>query len=335
MNELQIKVDLIPGLISTNFNSIKDDLSVQMQVYKELEVTEENKAERKKDVATLRKMQKAITEKKSEVRNLCLAPYEEFQKQANELAEIINEPIRIIDNQVKEYEDKQRLFKIAEIKKIYAEQVGDLDDNISIDQIYDSKWENSATSMKSIREDISSKLNKIRQEVAVISSIQSDKQQDALNSYWVDLNLAKAVSMINTYEDNKRRILEQEKARKQREEEASLERERQRIRDEERARVREEERIREEERAKAQAEEDKIREEERLATERKLMGIKAPAAPVDLEDPFDVDESELPFVIPGDVNIKAVFTVIGTPFELQQVEMYLNSIGVTYQRRDE
>jgi hypothetical protein len=333
MNELQIEVKLTPGSLSTNFDEIKINVSEQMQIYKELEVTEENKADRKKDIAVLRKFLKAIAEKESEIRNLCLAPYNEFKKRSAEIIEIINEPIRIIDNQVKEFEDKQRLLKIAEIKKFYAEQIGELDDNISIDQIYDSKWENATTTMKFIRTDIEDKLNKIRQEVAVISSMQSDKQQDALNSYWMDLNLAKSISMINTYEENKRRILAQEEERKRREQEAALERERQRIREEERAKVREEERIREEERQKALAEETRIREEERLATEKRLMGIKEPTEPIDLEAPFETDES--PFVTPEDIQVKAVFTVIGTPFELNQVEMYLNSIGLLFERKDD
>ncbi len=332
MNELQISVDLKPGSISTNFENVKKALATQMQIYKELEVSEENKAERKKDVATLRKIQKSITDKKSEVRNFCLAPYDEFNRQANELAEIINEPIKIIDSQVKEFEDKQRLLKVAEIKKIFTGYVNELEENISLDQIYDGKWENTATSMKSIREDISARLDKIRSEVSVISSMKSDKQQDALNGYWVDLNLAKAVSLINTYEENKRRILAQEEERKRREEEIAQERERQRIRDEERARVREEERIREEEHRKAAEAEGIIRKEERLATEKRLMSIKEPAAPVDLEAPFIADND--PFVAPGDINVKAVFTVAGTLFELQQVEMYLNSIGLLFERKD-
>jgi hypothetical protein len=56
MDELRIVVSQQQGTIITNFDEVKGALSSQMEVYKELEVTEENKAERKKDVATLRKI---------------------------------------------------------------------------------------------------------------------------------------------------------------------------------------------------------------------------------------------------------------------------------------
>lgn len=338
MNELKIVVDQKPGVISTNFEDIKVKLSAQMQIYKDLEVTEDNKTERKKDVATLRKMQKAITEKKSEVRNICLKPYEEFNEQANALAEIIQEPIRIIDSQVKDFEDKQRLLKQEEIKKIYSELIGDLKENLPLDKIYDSRWENAATSKKAIREEMTSQIEKIRQEVKVITSTVSDKAPEALEGYWGDLNLARAIAMISSYEDYKKKILAQQEEKQRREKEAELERERERIREEERKKIREEERIRdeerkkaieaeerikEEERRKAAEQEERIREEERLATEKKLMGIKEAVPADDLEAPFTVSD-----------ETSAVFTVTGTQDELSQVEMYLNSIGLFFERKD-
>ena len=60
-----------------------------MQVYKELEVTETNKPERKRDIATLRKMAKAVNEKKTEVRNEFMRPYTAFENNVKELIEII------------------------------------------------------------------------------------------------------------------------------------------------------------------------------------------------------------------------------------------------------
>ena len=63
MNELQIVVNQQQGTITTNFDEVKETLTEQMAIYKELEVTEENKTERKKDIATLRKMIKAVNSK--------------------------------------------------------------------------------------------------------------------------------------------------------------------------------------------------------------------------------------------------------------------------------
>ncbi len=335
MNELIITVKQQPGVISTNFAEIKDALAVQMQVYKELEVTEENKPERKKDIATLRKMQKAVNEKKVEVKNEFMKPYTIFEENVKSLIEIISEPIGILDNQVKEFEEKQRLQKQEDIKAAFNVIIAgypDLIEEIGLVTIYDNRWENATASMKSVREDITARLDKIHNDVALIKSMVSDKAEEALSLFWGDLDVTKAVTMINRYEAQKREIQARLEEQQRREKEAELERERQRVREEERRRIQEEEKIREEERRRAAAEEERIREEERLATEKRLMGIKAPAEPVDLEAPFDAEE--LPFVVPGDICIKAIFTVAGAPFELEQVEMYLNSIGVEFGRED-
>ena len=66
-----------------------------MEVYKSLEVTEDNKPDRK-DIATLRKVINQVNDKRIGVKKECLKPYEIFEKQATELVTIINEPIRYI-----------------------------------------------------------------------------------------------------------------------------------------------------------------------------------------------------------------------------------------------
>ncbi len=352
MNELQIVVDIKPSLISSNFNEIKSSLSEQMQVYKELEVTEANKVECKKDVATLRKMAKAVNDKKVEVKNEFMKPYTEFEENVKQLIEIINEPIGIIDNQVKEFEEKQRLQKQEAIRDLFCELIETysiaMQNEIGLNTIYDNRWENATASMKSVKDEMTAKLNTIRDNVALISSMVSDKTEEALRLFWGDLDVAKAMNMINRYEAQKREIEARMKVQQEAEKQRELERERERVREEERKRIREEEWIREEERrkaaeaeeaarveerAKALAEEERIREEERIATEKRLMGIKE-SAPVDddLEAPFDTNEQ--PFIVPEDITITTNFTVSGNPFELAQVEMYLNSIGLVWERKD-
>ena len=327
MNELQILVQQDSGVISTNFENIKDELLTQMLIYKELDVTEENKPERKKDIATLRKMAKAVNDKKVEVKNEFMKPYFVFEENVKALIEIINEPIGILDNQVKEFEEKQRLQKQADIKAAFEVIITgypDLVDEIGLVTIYDNRWENATASMKSVREDIIDKLDKIHNDVALIQSMVSEKAEEALSLFWGDLDVTKAVSVINRYEAQKREIEKRMQEQQRIEKEREFERERERVREEERARIREEERIREDERRKAAEAEERIREEERLETEKRLMGIKGqPDIPL-------VDE--LPFVTENE--IKTTFTVIGTAEELAQVEMYMNSIGLFYERRD-
>jgi hypothetical protein len=307
MDELRIVVSQQQGIITTNFDEVKEALSSQMKVYKELEVTIENKKERKDDIATLRKIIKAVNDKRIEVKKECLKPYEAFEKQASELVDIINEPVKLIDNQVKEFEDKQRQEKINAIHQIYAELAGELNDYISIEQIYDSKWENVATSNKSIKEDITTKLNDIRNGITAIKAMQSEKTEEALNRYYDSLDLASVINFINRYEQQKREIEQRMKEQQEREREAALERERERIRREEREAYAREQRIAAEAEAKAKAEQEAKEQAERAA-----MSAKETTGNTDI----------------------VTYKIIATVEEFEMIEMYMNSIGVEFLKGD-
>lgn len=307
MDELKIVVNQELGVITTNFEEVKGKLLNQMEIYKQLEVTEENKTERKKDIATLRKIIKSINDKRIEVKKACLKPYETFETKATELVNIINEPINMLDNQVKEYEDKQRLQKIEDIKSIYQEIIGDLDDSLSIDMIYDSKWENVSASMKSIREEMAAKIDNIRQSISSLKMMVSDKTEEAINMYLADLDLPKAINFINRYEQQKREIQQRLEEQQRLEKEREIEAERERIRREEREAIAREERIKAEAEAKAKAELEAKEQAER----EKLMA----------------KESE------GKTDI-VTYKIIATQEEFEMVEMYMNSIGVEFIKGD-
>ena len=304
MNELQIVVNQQQGTITTNFEKVKEILTEQMEIYKSLEVTEENKTDRKKDIATLRKVIKAVNDKRIGVKKECLRPYEIFEKQATELVTIINEPIGILGNQVKEFEDKQRNEKIAEIHRVFDEialNYPGLIDEIGIIAIYDNRWENVGVSMKSIREDITSKLDKIQADITLIKSMTSDKTDEALKLYWGDLDVNKAITMINRYEQQKREIEQQVAERQKREQAEAIEREVERARKAEREAIEREKK----------AEQDAIdREKQARQAERDAMAVKQQSAD----------------------NEKRLYGIEATEEEFEQIEMYLNSLGILFER---
>lgn len=304
MKELQINVALEKGIITTNFSALKTNISEQMQVYKELEVTEVNKTERKKDVATLRKMKKAVNDKKISVKEEFMKPYMEFDTKVKELLAVIDEPITLIDNQVKELEDKQRETKKLQIKQLFDVAFADLKDNVSLERIYDDKWLNATVTLKQVKEDLSTKSAEIRQAATLIKEMQSDKSEYALTMYYDTLDLASAMSYINRYEQQKREIEKKLEEDRKREQERELERERERVREEERQRIREEERIKQE--AKQEGRQEVIEEQQ------EALSVK--------------------HTLPAANNTTAQYTVVATEDELQQVEMYMDSIGVTWER---
>lgn len=350
MNDLQIQVNQQPGIISTNFADIKRELSAQMEVYKEMEVTEENKPERKRDIATLRKMSKAVNGKKIEVKNKFMEPYTIFESNVKDLINIIDEPIKLIDDQVKVFEEKQLAEKKLKITDTYDELIGEMGEYLPLKQIYSSKWENISVSLKSIREEMEEAISSTEMAVNTIKGMNSEAVPKALEQYKNDLSLANAISYINRYEQQKAEILAKEEQKRKEEEERRRRAEEERIREQERKRVAEEERIREEAKqkaieeerqraAEAKAEEDRLRETELANVPKPVTDISEESfteEPLE-EDPFETEaQDEAPFDVAGSIIglIGSNFFIEGTLDELDQVEMYLDSIGLTWERRD-
>lgn len=311
MNELQIVVQQVPGTIEMNFSEVKDALAEKMSLYKDAKFSEEYKTQAKKEVAALRKIRKAIDDKRKEVKEQCMVPYREFEEKAKELIALVDEPICLIDSQIKEMEVRRIAERKKKIKEIYEASVGDMSEYLPLDKIYNKKWENASTTISSIKTELEESINSARTSVAAIKSFTSDAVPEALKRYCNDFDLSEALTYINQYEAQRLEIMRREEERRKREEEAKRQQEEERIRMQERKRIEEEERIRKEEREKVEKE-----------------SIKEAAGGFFSEE---VDD-ELPFEQPS--TITAFYKVVATPEELEDVEMAFNSIGIFFERRD-
>lgn len=303
MNELQINVTLNSGSIVTNTEELKEQLSAKMAEYENAVFTEESKAIAKAELAGLRKLREAVESRRKEIKAQCMIPYNEFEKEVKELTAIIDKPIQLIDGQLKEMEAERVRKKKEAIEELYREVVAEAADYLPLNDIYDNKWENAGTSMKKIREVMEELVVKTASEISIIKNNVSDAKDEALKIYKDTRNLAKALEHINVYEENKKKVLELENAKKEQEEV--------RKREEEIARIRAEERARAEE----------------------LKQVQEKAVPQDDFVQLDSDEDDnLPFTQP--TTITAHYKVIATPEELEQVEIAFNSIGIYFVRRD-
>lgn len=298
----ELKIIALPQLGSIQFNEeeVKAGLAEQMKVYKELPVSAENKADRKKDIATLRKMKKAVDDRRKEVKSIWMKPYDEFERKVKEVMSLIDEPINLIDDQVKELEDRERRQKKAEIREYFSTAAGEYTEWLTLEQIYDPKWENASVSLKKVREEIDQRINEIKAALASLSLSVSDVKEEAIERYKPDLNLTAALAYINQYEAQRARIQQAEAERRQREQEQMLERERQRIREDERRRAQEEQVIRQEARREV------------------IEDIKQPIS----------DE-----VVTG-AKVTAVYTVSATPEEMAEIETALDSLGIAWERKE-
>ena len=210
---LEVQISRNNGTIDFNFEDLKDALTGELELYKNLVFTEDTKADAKKTVAELRKLKKQISDKRIEVKKLYMQPYTDFEAKVKELDKLINEPIAYISEQIDAFEQKRIEEKRELINEIYLELVSEREDiagYAELNRVYDSKWENASTSKKTIQEAITSYLDSVDNDIAAIESMESEYEAKALMRYKETGVLSEALLTIRQWEKQKEEILKAE-----------------------------------------------------------------------------------------------------------------------------
>ena len=210
---LEVQISRNNGTIDFNFEDLKDALTAELELYKNLVFTEDTKADAKKTVAELRKLKKQISDKRIEVKKLYMQPYTDFEAKVKELDKLINEPITFISEQIDAFEQKRIEEKRELINEIYLELVSEREDiagYAELNRVYDSKWENASTSKKTIQEAITSYLDSVDNDIAAIKSMESEYEAKALMRYKETGVLSDALLTIRQWEKQKEEILKAE-----------------------------------------------------------------------------------------------------------------------------
>ena len=210
---LEVQISRNNGTIDFNFEDLKDALTAELELYKNLVFTEDTKADAKKTVAELRKLKKQISDKRIEVKKLYMQPYTDFEAKVKELDKLINEPIAYISEQIDAFEQKRIEEKRELINEIYLELVSEREDiagYAELNRVYDSKWENASTSKKTIQEAIISYLDSVDNDIAAIKSMESEYETKALMRYKETGVLSDALLTIRQWEKQKEEILKAE-----------------------------------------------------------------------------------------------------------------------------
>lgn len=299
MEELKLQITQTPGNIECNFDELKETLADHLKIYEEMPVSLENKAERKKDLAMLRKVKKAVSDRRSEVKRQWLEPYNVFDTQVRELLGLIDRPVAVIDDQIKELESRERMKKLEEIKTLFGDMAADYTDWLTLEMIFDEKWLNATTSIKKVKEELTGKILEIGNALIMLNMSVSEVKLEAIERYKSDLNLQSAMMYINQYEAQRARILEADRKQREREEEQRREREMERAIQEARAQV---------------AREQQAKEEARKEV---MDNITQPIT----------DE------VVKNAKVTAMYTISATDEQIAELEMAMDSLGITYERK--
>lgn len=219
MQKLNLSVQLQNGTIDANFDSIKAALAAELDTYKKMVFTEDSKKDAKDTVAYLRKFNKALDDKRKEVKKAYMAPCDDFEAKVNELKKQVDEPIKFINEQIEEFERKRVEEKRALIKDIYtgiAAEHAEAAEYLPLQKIYDKRWENATTTKKAITETITERMTSVETDLATIRSMESEYEDKGIERYKATLELSVAIATMNQFQKQKEEILRREKEREER-----------------------------------------------------------------------------------------------------------------------
>lgn len=302
MEEISVVVQQEVGSISWNFEDIKKNLASQLEIFKKTVYTDDTIKSAKSDVANLRKLAKEIEDRRKEVKAKCLEPYDIIEAQAKELVSLIDEPIRAINAQVDDYENRRKEAVRAKIEDYWQKKSEKLPEDLrkkAHDKLYDSRWENATTTMKAWKDAIDAGIERILKDLETIASFKSEYEEDMMQVYQEQLNLQPAIMKMNQLNAQRDRILEQERRKKE-----------------------EEERRAAEEAAKqAEKEEEPAPQEPQIQPEKP----KAENVPVVQETPKQEP------VAKQDEREREVITLFGTREQIEKIKKYIVYSGADWQ----
>ena len=213
--ELRVNEVSIPERIEFNYEELKAELISKVSFYETLVYTDDQVKDAKTDRANLNKLKKALNDERIRREKEYMRPFNEFKAQVNEIISIIDKPLALIDEQVKEFEDKKKAEKQKAIEELFAGM--GFQNFVTLEKIWDPKWLNSSVSMKSIEEQMRSKMYEIGTHVLTLSQL-PEFGFEATEVYKQTLDINQAISEAQKMSEIAKRKTEAEAQKKAEEE---------------------------------------------------------------------------------------------------------------------
>lgn len=191
---------VVPPQISFNFEEIRAELAQKLQVYQNMVVTESGVKEAKADRANLNKFKAALADSRKSVKSQWNQPLSDFEDKMKELEQMVDAPIRTIDRQVKAFEEIKKQEKRQNIESFFEDNVGDLEEFLPIEKIWNERWLNVTYSMEEIKREILERMRKTHNDIQIILAMQLPCCDQMLSTYLETLDMSKAMEEKHRYE---------------------------------------------------------------------------------------------------------------------------------------
>lgn len=211
---LELKIGAFkPASVDFNYAELKKEIAEKTLPYKGLIVTEDAIPVAKTDLANLRKLEKAIDDRRKTVKKEYNAPYMEFEAKVKDILSDIQEAEANIDSQVKAFEKKADDEKYAKIHRFFDLAFHEFLNDVEFTTIYNPKWLNKGCKMADIEEEIAACANQLYADIGVVKGLKSSHEISLLNTLFHTLDLGEVLKQHNALValEERRRAEEQAK----------------------------------------------------------------------------------------------------------------------------
>lgn len=218
VNSLRLVISPLQKMeaIKFNYEELKGGLTASLEKYQNLVYTPENIKEAKDDRATLNALKKSLNDEKIKIKKEFEVPYKDFEDKIKELIELVDKPASQIDKQVKVFEEQEKAKKREAIETIYSENIGAYAELISLEKLYDPRWENKTYKEADITKEIQDVVKKADSDLKVIMDLKSEFEFQIKDTYFKTLDLGQA--LIENQRLEKQKELQEQLAKPQMEE---------------------------------------------------------------------------------------------------------------------
>lgn len=214
--ELRVEPVTFPEVIQFNYEELKAEITSKVEMYKNLVYTGSDQIkDAKADRAALNKLIKAMSDERIRIKKVCLKPYDEFERKIRELTDIVNEPVQLIDKQIKEYEQTLKEEKRKDIEALF--EAIDFQGFVKLEMIWDEKWLNASVSMKSIEEKMRERRQQISTDMLTLNRL-SEYAFEAVAVYKETLDMNRSIAEAQRMSDIAKQKAEVEAQKKAEEE---------------------------------------------------------------------------------------------------------------------
>lgn len=233
-NLVSVEVKNNIGTIEDNLDAVEASIREKVSEYSAIVVTEDSVKDGKKFLADIRKEKKALDDERKIIKDAWMAPYLAFEDRVKKIIGLYDEPVKIVNDQLTEYEKQRKEMKRLIIEDTYNFVKEDMGDWIPLEKIYEKRWENATYTEKKIREDMELLFNQMKMSISTVKSMESEFEEEGLAVLKKTGSLQAAIDEIQSRKRMKEEILEKEEKKRLEEEQKALE-EKKRLEEEQKA----------------------------------------------------------------------------------------------------